>query len=201
MKALANFWIGGSLLASMIREMTEVKQCWARLVLGWEATSYCTMCQPNLSACSAGFVGSVSGRLKMGQWNSPNLRTRLEQRVFNARGLQTGAFEACKTNFIPQVFQLFHLYTGSKFLLPQRVEDWKWNSPNLSETEGFQCLGRSNWTICSPLSQFCPPNFPTFSLLYRRGQFLLPQREKGWKWGNGILPTGVRHRFFSAWGI
>ena len=24
----------------------------------------------------------------------------------------------------------------------------KWNSPNLSETQGFECLGNSNWTIC-----------------------------------------------------
>ena len=38
--------------------------------------------------------------------------------------------------------------------------------PNLDDTEGFQCLGHSNWTICSPLSPFCSENFPTFSLSY-----------------------------------
>ena len=29
----------------------------------------------------------------------------------------------------------------------------KWNSSNLSETQGFEYLGHSNWTICSLLSQ------------------------------------------------
>ena len=38
----------------------------------------------------------------------------------------------------------------------------KWNSPNLSETQGFECLGHSNRTICSLLSQFCSLNFSNF---------------------------------------
>ena len=33
-----------------------------------------------------------------------------------------------------------------------RLKMGKWNSPNLSETQGFECLGNSNWTICSLLS-------------------------------------------------
>ena len=33
------------------------------------------------------------------------------------------------------------------------------------------------------------------------GQFLLPQREEGWKWENGILATWVWHRGLNAWGI
>ena len=33
-------------------------------------------------------------------------------------------------------------------------------------TESLHCLGHSNWTICSPISQFCSPDFLTFSLLY-----------------------------------
>ena len=41
----------------------------------------------------------------------------------------------------------------------------KWNSPNLSETQGFQCLAHSNWTLCSLLSQFCFLNFPTSTSL------------------------------------
>ena len=36
----------------------------------------------------------------------------------------------------------------------------------MDQTEGFQCLGHSNWIICSPLSQFCFPKFSTFSLSY-----------------------------------
>ena len=39
-------------------------------------------------------------------------------------------------------------------------------TPKLNETEGFQCLGLSNWTICSPLSPFCPKRFSTFSPSY-----------------------------------
>ena len=135
----------------------------------------------------------------------------------------------------------------------------KWNSPNLSEKQGFQCFWHSNWTICSLLSCFSPTKFPTFSLSYwgansyyprermtengkmefsqpewetrisvalafkldhlqpvklllsqtisnfltfiLGSQFLLPQREKGWKWENGILPTWVRNKDFSGFGI
>ena len=36
----------------------------------------------------------------------------------------------------------------------------------VNERRGFQCLGHSNWTICSLLSPFCPDNFPPFSLSY-----------------------------------
>ena len=36
----------------------------------------------------------------------------------------------------------------------------------MDETEGFQCLGHSNWTICSPLSHFCSDNFQILSSLY-----------------------------------
>ena len=35
------------------------------------------------------------------------------------------------------------------------------NSSNqkVDETQGFQCLGHSNWTICIPLNPFCSGNF------------------------------------------
>ena len=36
----------------------------------------------------------------------------------------------------------------------------------MDKTEGFGCLGHSNWTICSLLSHFCSHNFPTFSVSY-----------------------------------
>ena len=51
----------------------------------------------------------------------------------------------------------------------------------MERTDGFQCLGHSNWTICTLLSQFCSPNFTTLHF-YTGGHFLLPQRannEKG----------------------
>ena len=46
---------------------------------------------------------------------------------------------------------------------------------NLDETEGFQCLGHSNWTTCSPLSQSCSGKFPTFSLSYWGANSITPE--------------------------
>ena len=51
----------------------------------------------------------------------------------------------------------------------ERLKMGKWNSPNLSEKQGFQCFWHSNWTIWSLSSQFslvskhavCPPNNET----------------------------------------
>ena len=73
----------------------------------------------------------------------------------------------------------------------------KWKSPNLSETQEFQCLGHSNWTICSLLSQFCSGNFPSFSLSYweansycHRGPIMgrgnSPNSQYGWDWGDSV---------------
>ena len=49
----------------------------------------------------------------------------------------------------------------------------KWKSPNLSETQGFQCPGHSNWTICSLLNQLYSENFPNFDFYSGEGQFLI----------------------------
>ena len=54
----------------------------------------------------------------------------------------------------------------------------KWNSPNLSEKQGFQCFWHSNWTICSLLSCFCPKQFPTFSLSYWGANSYYPRERK-----------------------
>ena len=40
---------------------------------------------------------------------------------------------------------------------------------------GFQCLGHSNWTICSLLSHFCFTNFPTFSLSWWEANSYYPR--------------------------
>ena len=77
----------------------------------------------------------------------------------------------------------------------------KWDSPNLNVAQENKCLEHFNWTIFSLSSQFCSPNFSTFTPLYWRGQFLLSQGEEGWQWENGILPTLSRLRRKSAWGI
>ena len=63
----------------------------------------------------------------------------------------------------------FTFILGSPFLLPQRANYEKREilpTSNMDETEGVQCLGISNWTICSPLGPFCPRRFSNFSLLY-----------------------------------
>ena len=63
----------------------------------------------------------------------------------------------------------FTFILGSQFLLPQRANNGKREilpTSNMDETEGFQCLGPSNWTTCSPLSQFHSEHFQTLSLSY-----------------------------------
>ena len=116
----------------------------------------------------------------------------MRHRSFWPGSIKNGPFATCSTDFVPIVFHLFtHPPIINHFLLPMqergRLIMGNWNSPNLSETWGFECLGHSNWTICSLLSQFYSLNFPTSTSLYWGVQFLLPQTEKGWKWEDGIL--------------
>ena len=56
----------------------------------------------------------------------------------------------------------------------------------MDETEGFGCLGHSNWTICILLSHFCSPNFPTFSLSYWEANSYYP---RGLILGKGNSPN------------
>ena len=99
------------------------------------------------------------------------------------------------------IFSTFIL--GGQFLLPQRANNGKGDSsnPKLDETEGFQCLGPSNWSICILLSHFCSDNFPTFSPSYWGGQFLLPQRANMQKREFPQLQNWMRQWVLSAWGI
>ena len=63
----------------------------------------------------------------------------------------------------------FTFILGSQFLLPQRANNGKREilpTSNIGDSGGFQCLGPSNWTTCSPLSQFHSEHFQTFSLSY-----------------------------------
>ena len=51
--------------------------------------------------------------------------------------------------------------------------------PKVDETQGFQFLGHSNWTICSLLGWFFSPKCYNFPDLHTGGShFLLPQREE-----------------------
>ena len=60
---------------------------------------------------------------------------------------------------------------------------------NLSEKEKFQCLGHSNWTICSLLSQFCSLNFPIFSSFILRANSYYPREGTAENGIKGIVPT------------
>ena len=71
----------------------------------------------------------------------------------------------------------------------------------LNESGNFECLGHSNWTICSPLSPFCSESFPNFFTFMLGSPFLLPQRAN---YGRGEffqLPIWIRQSCFSPWGI
>ena len=74
------------------------------------------------------------------------------------------------SHFFPKIFPTFFTFIlGGQFLLPQRPNNWKrkfTQLKKLDESEGFECHGHSIWTICIPLSHFCPKNFLNFSLLY-----------------------------------
>ena len=105
----------------------------------------------------------------------------------------------------------FTFILGSQFLLPQRANNGKREilaTSNLDETEGFQCLGHSNWTTCSPLSQFCSEIFPLFSLSYWGPILFTPDNgkwEKGFTqktdeifWGIQIWPAWFRWKRFQT---
>ena len=72
-------------------------------------------------------------------------------------------------------------------------------STKLNETEGFQCLEHSNWTICSPLSPLVLKHFHLLPLLlgtpfllplranYPKREFFQPKRE----WDRGFSVPGA----------
>ena len=86
----------------------------------------------------------------------------------------------CKNirQFWSQNFTPFSLLYWRPILITLESE-WlkkgKWISPNLSLAPVFQCLGHSNWTICSRLSQCCSTNFPLFPLLYWEANSYYPR--------------------------
>ena len=71
---------------------------------------------------------------------------------------------------------------------PRRQNRRKGKTPRLDDTQVFQCLGHSNWTICRRLSQFCSSNFQTFSLSYWGPILITPERGRlkmgKWKYPN-----------------
>ena len=65
----------------------------------------------------------------------------------------------------------------------------------MDKAEGFQCLGPSNWTICSPLSQFCSEIFPISDFHTGECQFLYSPCRK-WNSPNLSETQGFACQFF-----
>ena len=123
------------------------------------------------------------GGLKMGQCNFPNLSE--SQWIVCLDHLNWTICSLLSQFWFPnfQTFVTFML--GGHFLLYQREEGWKWDnriSQPLVFTQGIECLGHLNWTICS---QFWSPNVQTFVAFMLGGHFLLSQRER--KAENGTM--------------
>ena len=109
-----------------------------------------------------------------------------------------------KLILFPNFSIFFTFILGGQFLLPQRANNGKREihpTPKLNETEGFQCLWHSNWTICSPLSHFCSHIFSTFTLSYWGAISYYPRRPIMGKREFFQLQNWMRQRVFSAWGI
>ena len=85
-------------------------------------------------------------------------------------------------------------YWGAHSYYPRGLIIGSWEnfpSPNMDETEGFQCLGHSNWTICSHFGQFCSEyGWDLCTGLMRSAS---PNPFCGS--GNRVLPAGVKSQF------
>ena len=69
-----------------------------------------------------------------------------------------------------QTFSLLYWEANSYYPRGLIMEKGILPTSEMDDTHEFDCLGHSNWTICSLLSQFCSLNFSTFLLSYS-GQF------------------------------
>ena len=90
-----------------------------------------------------------------------------------------GAFELdhlqpVKLNLSLNFSTILIFILGIPFLItPERVKWEKGNHPTIDQIQRFQCLGHSNWTICSLLSWFCHLIFPSSWSLYWGVQFFI----------------------------
>ena len=121
----------------------------------WEANSY--------------YPRAIAQSEEGWKWEKGKHQKYMRVRVGSARGIQIGPFAAYQDNFVQQIFQLFYFHAERPILItPEwgRLKMGNVKSPEMDESQGLQCLGHSNRTICSLLSQFCTPNFPTFLLFF-----------------------------------
>ena len=142
--------------------------------------------------------------LIMGKGNSPNFKIGWDRGVWVPGAFKLDHLQSIEPILFWNFSNFFHFILGSQLLLPQRANFGSWENfpfPNMDETEGIECLGHSNWTICSPLSHFCPEIFSTFSLSYWGANSYYP---RGLILGVGRithLPIWMTERGFSVWGI
>ena len=107
--------------------------------------------------------------LIMRKGNSPNSRNGWDRGVSVPGAFKLDHLQPFKPILFWNFSNFFTFILGSQFLLPQRANNGKREilpTSNIGDSGGFQCLGHSNWTSCSPLSPFCPEQFQTFSLSY-----------------------------------
>ena len=101
-------------------------------------------------------------------------------------------YAAFWANFVAQILSTFSLSCWEANSYYPRAGKAENGKGELSQPEWIGCLGHSSWTICSFLSQFCWPNFSTFSLscweansYYPRGLILRkgnsPNFRNGWE--------------------
>ena len=103
-----------------------------------------------------------------------------------------------------KIFNFFTFILGGQFLLPQRANNGKREilaTSNMDETEGFQCLGHSNWTTCSPLSHFCSDKFQFVSSLYWEAISYYPRCLIVGKEEFSQFQKRMRQWVSSAWGL
>ena len=126
------------------------------------------------------------GRLKMGKWISPNLSAAP---VFQCLGQSHRTICTLLSRFCYPNFQTFSLlWANSYYPREGEAENGKIDFSQPECGTGFLCIGHSNWTICTLLSQFCYPHFQTFSLLYWGPIHITPGRGR-LKMGKLISPN------------
>ena len=122
-------------------------------------------------------------------WNHPRIRSPWYRIRFR------GKMNARQTNRVkePVLLEIFLFYghppaaplseaNRTVFLIGWAILP----TPEMDEAEVIQCLGHSNWTICSRLSHFCSNNFPFISPLYWEANSYYP---RGLIMGKGSFPN------------
>ena len=92
-------------------------------------------------------------------------------------------------------YNFFTFILGSPFLLPQMKRECEKGILQMDEAQGFQYLGQSNWTICSPWCRF----FHIFSILSLRR--LTPRADSMKEFERRLAPHHAVSRFALALGL